>query len=206
METVTDFSFLGSKITVGGDCSHDIKRRLLLWRKAMTNLESILTSRDITLLTKVYPVTAVIFPVVLYRCESWPIKNAVCRITDASELWCWRRLDSPLDSKEVKRVNPKRDPSWIFTGRSDAKALATWCKDLTHWKRSWCWKRLQAGGKGDDRGWDDWTTSPTRRTWVWASYRSWWLTGKPGMLQSVGLQSQKQLSDWTDSITHGSEK
>ena len=128
-----------------------MKRRVLLRRKVITNLDSILTSRDITLLTKVYPVTAVIFPVVLYGYESWPIKNAVCRITDASELWCWRRLDSPLDSKEVKRVNPKRDPSWIFIGRSDAKALATWCKDLTHWKRSWCWKRLKARGKGDDK-------------------------------------------------------
>ena len=92
METVTDFSFLGSKITVGGDCSHDIKRRLLLWRKAMINLDSLLKSRDITLPTKVCLFKAMVFPVVMYGCESWTIKKAECRRIDASELWCWRRL------------------------------------------------------------------------------------------------------------------
>ena len=92
METVRDFVFLGSKITVDGDCSHEIKRRLLLGRKAMTNIDSILKSRDITLPTKVHLVKALVFPVVMYGCESWTIKKAECRRIDAFELWCWRRL------------------------------------------------------------------------------------------------------------------
>ena len=92
METVTDFSFLGSKITVDGVCSHEIKRSLLLGRKAMTNLDSILKSRNITLLTKFCPVKAMVFPVVMYGCESWNIKKGEQRRIDAFELWCWRRL------------------------------------------------------------------------------------------------------------------
>ena len=92
METVTDFIFLGPKITADGDCSHEIKRRLLLGRKAMTNLDSILKSRDITLLTRVHLVKAMVFPVVMYGCESWTIKKAECRRIDAFDLWCWRRL------------------------------------------------------------------------------------------------------------------
>ena len=92
METVTDFIFLGSKITADGDCIHEIKRRLLLGRKAMANLDSVLKNRDITLPTKVHIVKAMVFPVVLCGCESWAIKKAECRRTEASELWCWRRL------------------------------------------------------------------------------------------------------------------
>ena len=92
METVADFSFWGSKITADGDCSHEIKRRLLLGRKVMTNLDSILKSRDITLSTKVCLVKAIIFPVVMYGCESWTIKKAESQRIDAFELWCWKRL------------------------------------------------------------------------------------------------------------------
>ena len=92
VETVSDFIFLGSKITTDGDCSHEIKRRLLLGRKVMTNLDSILKSRDITLLTKVCLVKAMVFPVVMYGCESWTIKKAERRRIDAFEVWCWRRL------------------------------------------------------------------------------------------------------------------
>ena len=92
METVIDFIFLGSKITADGDCSHDIKRCLLLGRKAMTNLDCILKNRDITLPTKVHQVKAMVFPVVMYGCESWTIKKAKRQIIDAFELWCWRRL------------------------------------------------------------------------------------------------------------------
>ena len=92
METVTDFIFLGSKITAEGDCSHEIKRHLLLGRKAMTKLDSMLKSRDITLPTKVHLVKAMVFPVVMYGCESWTIKKAKCRRIDAFELWCWKRL------------------------------------------------------------------------------------------------------------------
>ena len=92
METLTDFIFLGSKITPDGDYSHEIKRHLLLGRKVMTNLDSILKSKDITLPAKVCQVKAVVFPVVMYGCESWTIKKAECRRIDAFELWCWRRL------------------------------------------------------------------------------------------------------------------
>ena len=90
VETVTDFIFLGSKITADGDCSHEIKRHLLLLRKVMTNLDSILKSRDITLPTKVHQVKAMVFPVVMYGCESWTVKKAECQRIDAFELWCWR--------------------------------------------------------------------------------------------------------------------
>ena len=92
VETVSDFTFGGSKITADGDCSHEIKRRLLLGRKVMTNLDSILKSRDITLPTKVYIVKAMGFPVVRYGCDSWTVKKAECRKIDAFELWCWRKL------------------------------------------------------------------------------------------------------------------
>ena len=107
VETVANFIFLSSKITADGDCSHEIKRCLLLGRKAMTKLDSILKNRDITLLTKVLIVKAMAFPVVMYCCESWTIKQAEHQRTDTFELWCWRRLLSPLDCKEIKPVNPK---------------------------------------------------------------------------------------------------
>ena len=110
-ETVADFIFLGSKITADGDCSHEIKRCLLLGRKFIINLDSILKSRDITLPTKVRLVKAMVFPVVMYGCESWTVKKAECQRTDAFELWCWRRLLSPLDCKEIQPVHPKGDQS-----------------------------------------------------------------------------------------------
>ena len=122
VETVADFIFGGSKITADGDCSHEIKRRLLLERKVMTNLNSILKSRDITLPTKVHLVKAMVFPVVMYGCESWTIKKAEHRRIDAFELWCWRRLLSLLDCKEIQPIHPKGDQSWAFFGRNDAKA------------------------------------------------------------------------------------
>ena len=111
VETVTKFISGGSKITADGDCSNEIKRCLLLGRKAMINLESILKSRDIILPTKFCLVKAMVFPVVIYGCESWTIKKAECQRIDAFELWCWRTLESPLDCKEIKPVNPKRNLS-----------------------------------------------------------------------------------------------
>ena len=143
METVTDFIFLGSKSTADGDCSHEIKRCLLLGRKAMTNLDSILKSRDIILLTKFCLVKAMVFPVVMYGCEldykeSWVLKN-----------WCFwtvvleKTLESPLDCKEIKLVNPKGNQSWIFIGKTDAEAEAPilWPPNGKNWligKRPWC--------------------------------------------------------------------
>ena len=112
METVTDFIFLGSKTTADGDCSHEIKRCLLPGRKVMTNLNSALTRRDITLLTKVCIVKAMVFPVVMYGCESWTIKKAECLRIDAFELWCWKRLlRVPWTAKEIQPVNPKGNQS-----------------------------------------------------------------------------------------------
>ena len=105
-----------------GDCSHEIKRRLLLGRKVMTNLDSILKSRDITLLTKVHLVKALIFPVVMYGCESWTVKKAECRRIDAFELWCWRRLLKVPFCKEIQPVHFEGDQPWVFFGRNDAKA------------------------------------------------------------------------------------
>ena len=116
VEKVADFILEGSKITAEGDCSHEIKRCLLLGRKPMTNLDNILKSRDITLPTKVHLVMAMVFPVVRYGYESWTVKKAEQRRIDAFELWCWRRLlrVSSLDCKEMQPVHPKGDQSWVF--------------------------------------------------------------------------------------------
>ena len=122
VETVADLILGGSKITADGDCSHEIKRCLLLGRKVMTNLDSILKSRDITLLTKIRLVKAMVFPVVMYGCESWTVKKAERRRIDAFELWCWRRLESPLDCKEIQPVHSEGDQPWDFFGRNDAKS------------------------------------------------------------------------------------
>ena len=122
VETVSDFIFLCSKITADGDCTHEIKRRLLLGRKIMTNLDSILKSRDITLPTKIHLVKAMVFPVVMYGCESWTVKKAEHRRIDAFELWCWRTLESSMDCKEIQPVHSKGDQPWVFFGRNDAKA------------------------------------------------------------------------------------
>ena len=112
VETVADFSLLGSKITADSDCSHEIKRRLLLGRKVMTNLDSILKSKDITLTTKVCLVKAMVFPVVIYGCESWTVKKAECRRIDAFELLVLEKtLESPLDFKEIQPVHPKGNQS-----------------------------------------------------------------------------------------------
>ena len=160
METVTDFIFLSSKITADGDCSHEIKRHLLLGRKVMTNLDSILKSRDITLPTQVHLVKAMVFPVVMYRFESWTIKKTECQRGDAFELWCWRRLlrvpwTTRLKQSILKEISPEYSLEGLVFQFQNSNTVATWCKELTHWKRPWCWERLKAGGEGDDRGWDD---------------------------------------------------
>ena len=161
METMTDFIFLDFKITASVDYSHEIKRCLPLGRKAMTNWDSMLKSRDITLPTKVNIVKAMVFPVVVYGCESWTIKKAERRRIDAFELWCWGRL--------LRVPWTARRSNWSILKESDlnihwkdwcwswnSNTLATWCEELTHWKRPWWWERLKAGAEGDNRGWDDW--------------------------------------------------
>ena len=198
-ETVSDFIFLGSKITADGDCSHEIKICLLLEKKAMTNLDSILKSRDITLPTKVRLVKAMVFPGVMYGCKSWTVKKAECRRIYAFQLWCWKRLfrvpwtqeDQPNQSQRKSTLNIHwKDWYWSWSSNT----LATWCKKLTHWKRPWCWERLRTERKAGDRGWVGWMASLTHWTWVWANSGSWWWTGRPGMLQSMG--SQRVRYDW----------
>ena len=154
VETVSDFIFLGSKTIADGDCSHEIKRCLLLGRKVMTNLYSILKSRDITLPTKVHLVKAMVFPVVIYGCESWTVKKAEHRKIDAFELWCWRRLlRVPWTARRsnqsiLKEISPKgvhwKDWCWSW----NSNTLATSWAELTHWKRPWCWEGLGQEEKG----------------------------------------------------------
>ena len=205
---------LGSKITVDGDCSHKIKSPLLLGRKAMAKLHNILNNKDTTLLTKVRVVKAMVFPVVMYRCylankgpssqgygfssghvwvweldceESWAPKNG----------WFWtvvleKTLESPLDCKEIEPVHPETDQSWVFIGRTDAKA-----ETPVFWPphaNSWLIGKYPDGGRdwGQEEkgmtGWDGWMASLIQWTWVLASSRSWWRPGKPGVLQSMGCK------------------
>ena len=151
--------FWGSKITADGDCSHEIKRRLLIGRKAVTNLDNILKSRDITLPTKVRLVKAMVFPLVMYGYESWTVKKAECRRIDAFELWSWRRLlRVPWTARRsnqsiLKEISPGCSLEGLML-KLKLHTLATSCEELTHWKRPWCWEVLGAGGEGDDRGWD----------------------------------------------------
>ena len=156
-------------------------------------MQCILKSRDITE-TKVHIVKAVVFPVVIYRCESWTIKKAVRQRIDAFELWCWRLLRVPWTARRCQPVNPRGNQPWIFIGRVDAKAEAPvlW---PTHWKRPWCWEGLR-GGEVGDRGWDDWMASLTQRTWAWTNSGRWWRTGKPSVWQSMVSKRVRQ-----DSVT-----
>ena len=140
----------------------------------MTNLDSILKSRDITLSTKVRLVKAMVFPVVMYGCESWTVKKAEHQRIDAFELWCWRRLlrvpwiTRRSNQSILKEISPGCSLEGLIL-KLNSDTLATWCEELTHWKRLWGWEGLGAGGEGDDRGWDGWMASPTRWTWVWVN-------------------------------------
>ena len=196
---------MGSESTADGDCSHKIKRHLHPGRKAMTNLDSILKNRDITLLTNVHLVKAMVFPVVMYGCESWAIKKAECWRIDVFELWCWRRLFrvpwaarrsnqsilkevSPGCSLEGLMLKLKHEYFGHLMQRTDSLE-----KTLMRWER------LKVGGERDDRGWDGWMASPTQWTWVWVNSRSWWWTGEAWRAAIHGVtKSRTQLSDWTD--------
>ena len=143
----------------------------------MTNLDSILKSRDISQPTKVRLVKAMVFPVVMYGCESWTIKKAEYQRTGL--FWTVvleKTLESLLDCKEIQPVHPKGNQPWICIGSTDAEGEAPifWSPDVkrTHWKTPWCWERLKAGGEGDGRGWDRWMASPTQWIWIWVNSRS----------------------------------
>ena len=163
--------FLGSKITADGDCSHEIKRRLLLGRKVMTNLGSILKSRDITLPTKVCLVKAMVFPAVVYGCESWTIKKTGCQWIDAFELWCWRRLlripQTSWRSNQsfLKEISPEQSLEGLML-KLKLPYFGHLMQRTDPLERPFCWERLKAGGEGDDRGWDGWMASLTWRAWV----------------------------------------
>ena len=156
-------------------------------------------------------VKAMVFPIVMYGCDSLTIKNVECWRIDAFKLWCWRRqtLESPLDSKEIKPVHPKGNQSWIFIGRTDAKAEAPilWPFDVKSWLigkdpdagKDW-------GQEGVDRGWDGWMASLTQWTWVWANSRNWWRTEKPGCAAVHGItKSQTYLCSGTTTVLDSSE-
>ena len=165
--------FLGGyKITADGDCSHKIKRRLLLAIKVMTNIDSILKSRDSTLPTKVRLVRAMVFPVVMYGCESWTIKKTECWRIDAFELWCWRRLlRVPWTARRsnqsiLKEISPEY--RLMLKLKLQYFVHLMWRTDSSG-KSPWCWERLKVGGEGDDRRWDDWMASLTQWTRVWVN-------------------------------------
>ena len=146
-----------------------------------------------------------VFPVVIYGCESWTVKKAERQRIDAFEVWCWRLLRVHWTARRSNQHILKENSvlgvhwkDWCWSWNSNT--LATWCQELTHWKRPWFWERLRAGGEGDDRGWDGWMASLTRWTWVWVNCRSWWWTGRPGVLRFMG--SQRVRHDWATEVRH----
>ena len=203
METLTDYIFLGSNITVFSDYSHEIKRHLLLGRKAMAKLDSTLKSRDIALLTKVHLVKAMVFPVVMYGCESWTIKKGECRRLYA--FWTVvleKTLDSTLDSKEIKPVNPKENQPWIFIGRTDAEATILWIpdanslltgKDIDAGK---VWGQEKGVTENDMLGWHHWFNG---REFEQTSGES---EGQGSLLccSPWVTKSRTWLSDWTTTV------
>ena len=198
METVTDCIFLGSKITADGDCSHEIKRRLLLRRKVMTNLDSIFKSRDITLPTKVRLVKAMVFPVVTYGCENWTVKKAERQRIEAFELWCWRRLlRVPWTTRRSNQSTVKKiSPGCSLRLKLQYFGHLMWRADSL--EKTLMLGGIGAGGEGDGRGWDGWMASPTQWMWVWVNSGSWWWTGRPGVLWFMG--SQRVRHDWATEL------
>ena len=144
-----------------------------------------------------------VFPVVMYGCESWTVKKAEHQRIDAFELWYWRRLlrvpwtARRSNQSTLKEISPRCSLEGL-TLKLESNILATWCEEFTLRKRPWCWEGLRAGGEGDDRGWDRWMASLTQWTWVWVNSRSCWWTGRPGVLQFIGLQ--RVGHDWVTEL------
>jgi len=200
-EAGTDLLFLGSKITADGDCSHEIRRRLLLGRKTMTNLDGVLKSKDITLLTKVHIVKALVLPVVMYRCESWTIKKAECQRIDAFKLWCWRRLLRVLwkarsSQSFLKEINPEYSlEALMLKLKLQHFGHLMWIADSL--ENTLMLRKIEGKRRREQR----------RMRWLNGIIDSMdmsltnsgteWRTGKPGVLQSMGLQkSQTWFGNW----------
>ena len=193
---------LGSKITADGDCSHEIKRHLLLRRKVMTNLDSILKRRDITLPTKICLVKTIVFPVVMYGYESWTIKKSEHQRIDAFELWCWRRLlRVPWMARRpnqsiLKEISPEYSLEGLML-KLKLQSFGHLMQRTDSFEKTLKLGKIE-GRRRVNRGWDGWMASPTWWTWVWTTSRSWWWTRKPGMLHSMGLQ--KVRHDWATEL------
>ena len=198
METVTDFILGGSKIPGDCDCSHEIKRCLFLGRKVMTNLDSILKSRDITLLTKVHLVKAIVFPVVKYESESWTIKKAECWRIVAFELWSWRRLlrvpwpERRSNQSILKEISPECSLEGLVL-KLKLRYFGHLIQRPDSFEKTLMLGKIEGRRRrGQQRM--RWMTSPTQWTWVWVNYGSRWWTGRPGLLWSMG--SQRVVHDW----------
>ena len=168
----------------------------------MTNLDSIFKSRDITLPTKDHLVKAMVFPVVMYGCESWTMKKTERRSIDAFELWCWRLLRVPWTARRsnqsiLKEIGPGCSLEGLML-KLKLQYFGHLMRRIDSLEKLWCWEGLEAGGEGDDRGWDGWMASPTWWTWVWVNSGSWWWTGRPGVLQFMG--SQRVRHDWATEL------
>ena len=203
-ETVADFIFWGSKITADGDCSHEIKNMLTPWKESYDQPRQHIKKQRHYFVNKGPSSqgsglsSSYVWMWELGYKKSWAPKN-----------WCFwtmvldKTLESPLDCKEIQWVHLKGNQSWVFTGRTDVEGETSilWPPDDA---KSWLiWKCLMLGKiegrrRRGRRGWDGWMASPTQWTWVWAKSGSWWWTGRPGVLRFMGLQSQTQLSDWTE--------
>ena len=209
METVTDFILGGSKITADSNCSHEIKRHLLLGSKVMTNLNSILKHWDITLPTKVHLVKAMVFPVVIYGCENWTIKKAEHQRIDAFELRCWRRLlrvpgtARRSNQSILKEISPEYSLEGLML-ELKLQYFGHLMQRTDSLEKTLMLGKIVGGRRRGNRGWDGWMASLARWTWVWVSSQSWWWTGRPGVLQS--MESQRVRHDWAPELNWTEDK
>ena len=179
------------------------KKTLTPWKKSYDQPRQHIKSRDITFPTMFRLIKAMVFPVIMYECESWTIKKAEHQRIDAFELCCCiRLLRVPWTARRFNQPIPKDiSPECSLEGlmmKLKLQYFGQWCEELIHLNRPWCWERLKTGREGDNRGWDGWMASLTQWAWVWINSGSWWWTGRPGVLQSMGLQ--RVGHDWATEL------